>query len=423
MLLRKIPRRKLRGQTWRSTMVPRATSSTLPRGALIAFHIPQPLGHLTLERNTDTALFSVPPATALSRIVYQSKTLSGSLVPVSAYVLRPLSPRAGSDGYQIVAWAHGTSGSAPNCAPSHIKNLWQHFLAPYQLALQGYVVVATDYAGLGVSKDASDIAILHEYLVGPSHANGLFYSVEAAQAAFPELSASFVIAGHSQGGGAAWAAAQRQAVDPVSGYLGAVALAPITTVIDQSEPTLSIIGLAMTPVIEATFPELKRTDILTPDAVERLALARQIGGCSTTSLTVLMGVQLMQPDWLENPFVRKFQALIANGGIAIAEPLLVIHGEGDPQLNVNMTTAAIERTAAEFPRAKIEYIRVPGMSHNGCMPGSQWLWMDWIANRFAGIEQKPGLKSWTLSVAMPNSSYQRELNWSVAPATKFYETP
>lgn len=103
---------------------------------------------LKLEATTNTSLFSLPPSTALSRFIYQSKTLKGSLVPVSAYILWPHTARSSHDGYQVVAWAHGTSGSSPNCAPSHMKNLWQHFLAPYQLSLQGYVVVATDYAGL-----------------------------------------------------------------------------------------------------------------------------------------------------------------------------------------------------------------------------------------------------------------------------------
>lgn len=67
-----------------------------------------------------------------------------------------------------MAWAHGTSGATANHAPSNYKNLWQHFSAPYQLALQGYVVVATNYAGLGVPTDASEACIMHEYLASPS---------------------------------------------------------------------------------------------------------------------------------------------------------------------------------------------------------------------------------------------------------------
>ena len=65
---------------------------------------------LKVEENVDTSLYMLPPATAMSRIIFQSKTLLGSLVPVSAYILRPYTPRTLADGDPVVAWAHGTSG-------------------------------------------------------------------------------------------------------------------------------------------------------------------------------------------------------------------------------------------------------------------------------------------------------------------------
>jgi hypothetical protein len=164
---------------------------------------------LKIERETSTSMYNLPPATALSRFIFQSENLNGAAVPVSAFVLWPYSPRSQSEGFAIVAWAHGTTGSSSNCAPSRMKNLWQHFLAPYQLALHGYVVVAADYAGLGLGKDAAGKPIIHEYLASPAQANDVIYSVQAARAAFPELSKQFVVMGHSQGGGAAWTAAQR----------------------------------------------------------------------------------------------------------------------------------------------------------------------------------------------------------------------
>jgi hypothetical protein len=47
---------------------------------------------------------------------------------------------------------------------------------------------------------------------------------------------------------------------------------------------------------------------------------------------------------------------------------------------------------------------------------------DWIAERFAGVLEEPGLRSKQLQVIRPASSYQAELNWWLAPATQFYET-
>lgn len=147
---------------------------------------------LKLEKNVDTAKYSLPTSCALSRFVYQSETLRGSKVPVSAFVLWPYSPRSQPDGYPVVAWAHGASGLDANAAPSHHKDLWQHSEAPYQIALQGYVVVATDYAGLGVGQQFSGQPIVHEYLAPPGHAKDIVHSVTAARAAFPELSQDFV---------------------------------------------------------------------------------------------------------------------------------------------------------------------------------------------------------------------------------------
>jgi predicted alpha/beta hydrolase len=83
------------------------------------------------------------------------------------------------------------------CAPSHIRNLWYQYSAPYTLARQGYAVVAPDYAGLGVNRTAEGKFVLHQYTANPAGANDIFFAVEAAQSAFPELSKHFVTMGHS----------------------------------------------------------------------------------------------------------------------------------------------------------------------------------------------------------------------------------
>lgn len=106
-------------------------------------------------------------------------------MPASAFVLWPWmahrDPRTGK--YAVVGWAHGTSGVFAECAPSHIRNLLYQYSAPYILALQGYVVVAPDYTGLGVDHYANGTQFRHLYLNNPSHANDMFLSVEAAQTA------------------------------------------------------------------------------------------------------------------------------------------------------------------------------------------------------------------------------------------------
>lgn len=142
---------------------------------------------LKVETDTDTSKYLLPPATAMTRFIYQPENLTESPVPASAFIHWPYSPKAQADGCAVIDWAHGTSGCSVNSAPSNHQTLWQHFLAPFQLAAQGYVVVGTDYAGIGVHKHESGEPLVHQYLASPSHANDVVYAVQAAQRAFPEL--------------------------------------------------------------------------------------------------------------------------------------------------------------------------------------------------------------------------------------------
>ena len=227
---------------------------------------------LNVEISVDPGDHIIPPSTALDRILFQTRTLNGTTVPASAYVLAPYSPRTQADGrIPVVAWAHGTSGLFGNQAPSHLKGLSAQFAAPFILALQGYVVIAPDYAGLGVIKNADGRQIMHEFLANPAHANDVFYAIQAAQAAFSRLSQQFVIFGHSQGDGAAWAAAEKQAVEPVEGYLGAIATAPVTNLLNlpSDGPVYECLVTCTLYTLKQLYPSFDYNDILTPEAARR----------------------------------------------------------------------------------------------------------------------------------------------------------
>ena len=381
------------------------------------------IGTLLKAEDADTKNYTLPPGLALSRIMYQSATLTGSPVPVSAYVLWPFSPRKAADGYQVVAWAHGTSGFTAEAAPSHHKNLWQYFECPFQLALQGYVVVATDYAGLGIGEDASGKDIVHQYLASPSQANDVFYSVQAAQAAYPRLSKQFVVIGHSQGGGAAWACAQRQAVTPVLGYLGAVAVSPVTVVTKEPGPARALLAGVFCLGVASVFPDFKYSNVLTLEGKAILKTTRSHESGFASSMSLFSSTQMVQPDWAEDPYVQKYQSLIANGDKKITEPLLVIQGDADPLVTSTITTDTIDKTIDSFPSSQLEYVTLSGISHVPALYASQHVYMDWIADRFNGKEAPSGLQKSILEPTRPMASYQSEPNWFIAPATAFYHTP
>ncbi|KAK0511090.1 hypothetical protein JMJ35_006642 [Cladonia borealis] len=373
---------------------------------------------LKVEMDTETSAYLLPPATALTRFMYQSENLTNKPVPASAFILWPYSPKSQADGFAVIAWAHGELESTKNKPPSNHKTLSQHFLAPFQLAAQGYVVVGPDYAGLGVHKHESGLDIVHEHMASPSHANDVIYAVQAAQKAFPMLSQDFVVLGHGRGGGAAWATAQRQVDKPIPGYLGGVAISPVTTILDQPEPLLSILGESLIPGLSATFPDFKPGDVFLE--------GRRLGFAHVDHL--LGGAGIMKPNWSENEHVQRYHAMIANGGKKIAGPLLVVQGVTDVRFSSNATTKAVNTTAEAFPKSQLEYVLLPNVSHVPAIQASQRLWMEWIADRFARREvphnvQRTKILQLLIPRARPSASYHRELNWHLAPATKHYHAP
>lgn len=126
-------------------------------------------------------------------------------------------------GWPIVAWAHGTTGVADQCAPSRnelnpfIKNMISGFLQA------GYIVVAPDYEGLGEPSGREH----HPFLNLKSEAYSLTDAVVAAKDYLgSEASNQWMAVGHSQGGQAALGAAQYAARASKMTYKGTVALAP-----------------------------------------------------------------------------------------------------------------------------------------------------------------------------------------------------
>ena len=102
----------------------------------------------------------------------------------------------------MIAWAHGTTGAATECAPSVLDD----GLAAGAMFLQdevvdaGWAMVATDYIGLGTYGP-------HPYLIGQGEGRSVLDAVRAAHE-LPDvnLADETVLWGHSQGGHAAlWA--------------------------------------------------------------------------------------------------------------------------------------------------------------------------------------------------------------------------
>ncbi|KAI4166914.1 MAG: hypothetical protein LQ343_007651 [Gyalolechia ehrenbergii] len=383
---------------------------------------------LKLEVDANTTAYTLPPNTAISRILFQSESINGSKVPVSAYILWPYIPRSQPDGFPVIAWAHGSSGASGNCAPSQYRNLLYQFATVFELAIQGYIVVAPDYVGLGVAKDAKGRLLVHPYLGSPSHANDLFYSVQAARTAFPSLSKQFVVMGHSQGGGAAWSAAVRQAQRPVDGYLGVVVGSPVTNFLGQANmDILSINAQARRAIFFAqtfsdVYPEFKLGDILTEVGIGRLKLNQEIQGCLSTATELFADNGLVHPNWTSNHYVQGWNNLTNPAGKPIAGPMLVLQGEGDTAIPFSVTSEAVYETCAQHPDSPLEYLTFAGVSHVPVMFASQRLWLGFIEERFAGAADSKGYRRTNYTSARAYQYYQKEQDWFIEFATNAYQT-
>ncbi|KAF2097667.1 putative secretory lipase [Rhizodiscina lignyota] len=393
--------------------VPRTFSSSAEPGEL-----------LRVELHTNLTNYTVPSGLTMSRIMYTSRDLNGTTVPVSAYILWPYTPfvpsedgkprrssKGGHSRFPLVAWAHGTAGLFPACAPSNYRSLQYHFMVPYNVALEGFAVIAPDYAGLGVGHLPNGDSIRHEYLAGPAAANDLAYAIEAARKAFPEQLTNdgpFVAMGHSQGGHVAWAFAERQAVLPVAGYRGTISISPLTRVIDQvqaarqiasSAPASSLpiwipVTLSIQPklvaAVTAVYPSYNYSG-MTPVSYDRWNnVLAPVQGCLPTDGLVFSDVPiegLVKPGWTEDRTVQDWADRVAVSGKKFRGPLLVIVGDQDV-VPLEGIEQAVDASCRVDSKEDLEQVTYAGMEHFPVIQASRMRWMDWIKERT--IEQSWG---------------------------------
>lgn len=370
---------------------------------------------LKLETTTNLTNYTVPAPLTMSRILYTTEDLNGTVIPASAYILWPSSllevPAANSSSnstqWPLVAWAHGTSGGLSLCAPSNYRNLQYHFQAPFTLALQGYVVVAPDYAGLGVGRLPSGEAIGHPWAAWPAQANDIAHAVDAARAAFPEFldaDGPFIAVGHSQGAAAAWSLAERQATTPVPGYKGAVALAPPTGIIEQARRARSDHAANRTrlwtgallsfqaPLIKgvtAAYPALNLSGMTELGRDRWVNVQEAVQGCLPTKQVASIGApvaELAYRNWTEHPAVLEFEERTAVGGRPFRGPLLIMSGDMDAVADIENLRETVSDTCGVNGsgglQESLQFVEYTGINHFPVIQASQSRWLGWARERF-----------------------------------------
>ncbi|KAH6611459.1 hypothetical protein Trco_001479 [Trichoderma cornu-damae] len=364
---------------------------------------------LGVEVSTNLTGYTVPSGLTMSRIIYTTTDLNGKVLPASAYILwpanKPLKRDGCSDAFPMVAWAHGTAGAFAACAPSDYTNLQYDFMVPYALALQGIVVVAADYAGLGIGSLPNGDKVSHAYGASPAQANDVANAIIAARSAFPLLAKSpFVTAGHSQGGGVAWAFAERQVKQPVEGYAGTVAWAPPSDIIgviaeanrdlaqgNVTASTYSMLGFVQRAVIAgitSVYPQFNFTG-MTDIVYDRYQnVMAKIQACLPTDGLVYATVGITDlgvASWTNTSIAQEFRARTKTGGNQIAGPLLVMAGASDSAVSLKYVQALVQETCDANSKGRnppsIEFFTYEGQDHFPLIQASHSHWMQWIKDR------------------------------------------
>jgi pimeloyl-ACP methyl ester carboxylesterase len=320
---------------------------------------------------------------ALTRVMYHSRSLQDRDIAVTGLIAVPRAPPP-AGGYPVISWAHGTTGLADKCAPSLSPDDYADLAN--NLLDAGYVVVGTDYEGLGTPGR-------HPYIVGESEARGTLDMVRAARN-LPEAHASdrYLVWGHSQGGHAAMYALHiADAWAPELHLVGVVAGAPpsqlsLLYAALQSSPFKHYLLMVGAGFNAAYGDEAAPLDaVLTQAGIDALPavdeacagdVATATASLSTSSVT--KGEPTTIPEWaklLKDNDPGQFTAP-AN------EPLLIIQGGSDELLPALLSQVLFDQLC-KLGQVVQRWV-YPGQSHAGVVAPSFGDMLTWIGNRFAG---------------------------------------
>ena len=332
-------------------------------------------------------LDGAPEGAVAWKILYLSTRYTGEPTVVSATLVVPETPPA-AGGRPVVAFAHGTVGVAPNCAPS-LRSFWADDIDGLGTFLgAGYAVVATDYEGMGASGT-------HPYLVKRSAAMNVLDSVRAAHN-FSEADAGtdYVVWGYSQGGHASLFTGELSAsYAPELTLVGVAAGAPPTDLRTLFERDL---GTTFGNVLGAyAFVSWSKVyDNAELDQVVRGAARPVVKNTAKLCIreeheaaAILPGSIFMKTTFLSNhpADTEPWKSLFAENSLArmeIPAPIIIVQGAEDGLVHPDVTAAFAEGLCAQGH--VVEYRSYPDVHHITAVPVVTPDVVAWIIDRFAG---------------------------------------
>lgn len=322
------------------------------------------------------------------RILYRTQKSDGSITFASGMIFLPLS--SSNQPRHIVAWAHGTIGMGDSCAPSRLSDPTANIEWVNQMLQNGWVVVATDYAGLGTAGTEG-------YLIGADEAYDVINSVRAAKQLTGSMTDNqYSVWGHSQGGHSAlFTAHYSTTYAPELKLVGTVASAPAAELpILFDEQYKTAVGWVIGPEVLVAWPsvynQLQPSDIATKPALknyqkiaEQCIVQSSIGGILRNKLDQSFFSTSIQnvPAW---NFVAASQtAPILSSSL----PLMIAQSESDQVVLPNTTATYIQKACQNNSNLTSLWISSVGHIQTAQVIAPDVI--NWISDRFANKPTSP----------------------------------
>ncbi len=327
------------------------------------------------------------------RILYTTTRDEGEPAVASALVVAPAEPPAGP--LPVIAWAHGTTGVAEGCAPSLLEDPFAAGATPAldEVVERGWVMVATDYVGLGTDGP-------HPYLIGQGEGRSVLDAVRAArQLDELTLEDKTVVWGHSQGGNAAlWAGQLAPSYAPDADVIAVAALAPASDLrglVSNLDvvPGGSIFGSYVISAYDERYDDVDLDSYVRPEA--RIQVREMAGRCLAEPevfVSIITSMLFDKSVWSRDPASGAAGERLAENTPtgAIDVPLLIGQGEADA-LVLPSTQAAYVEGRCEAG-GQVDYRTYPGFDHVGVVGDDSPLvteLLQWTQDRLDGKPATP----------------------------------
>ncbi len=306
------------------------------------------------------------------RILYTSTDgASGQGMRVTSGAVFYPKGTAPAQGWPVIAWAHGTVGVGDACAPSRNARSKRDSAYLNAWLREGFVVVATDYQGLGAAGP-------HLYLHARAQAYAILDSVRAALGGLPGVANRVVLLGQSQGGGAVFATAGYAPVyapeievratvatgTPHMNRRNAASFPP-----DRVNPTLAYAMYVMRTA-QVFDPTLKADEVFTPLALPVYAESEAL--CVGPLERAVVDAGLTSANTLIPVGAGRALALVgksfAYATLKLPQPLFMGTGGADVDVSTEQQVA-LARDACAAGTNLVQHV-YPGLDHSATVNAS-----------------------------------------------------